>query len=355
MNLDELRKQIDETDNQLVKLLNQRAQYAQAIGKIKSEGAATPVYSPGREAQIHRKILALSQGPLDEKALLAIYREIISASRALEKPLNIAYWGPEGTNTHLAAIRRFGTSCLFEPCETIDEIFSAVEKGLADFGVVPVENSTDGVITHTLDVLSQSSLKICAEVHLEISHHLLSHSKELSEIRRVYSIPTATAQCRGWLRKNLPGVEITSIVTTAAAARQAASEPGTAAIANELAAELYNLEILRERIEDSSFNRTRFLIVGRKESEPTGKDKTSIVFSVKHIAGALYKALATFAERKINMTLIESRPTKMTPWEYNFFMDFQGHSSDPQISEALAEFEKFCTSLRVLGSYPEVD
>lgn len=354
MSIHDLRKQIDEIDHQVIGLLNKRASIAQEIGKHK-EKTQKSFFAPERERQVLKRLASANRGPLPTSALTAIYREIISASRSLEKPLTIAYWGPPATNTHMASIQKFGTSCSFEPMDTIPDVFSEVERERADYGVVPIENSTEGVINHTLDTFLASNLKICSEVYLPITHNLLSKTESLSEIKRVYSIPTAAAQCRNWLRTNLRDVEIVDVSTTAKGAQLSAEEEGSAAIATSLAAEVYGLNLVAEHIEDNPQNRTRFLVVGHSEPAPSGKDKTSVMFSVAHKAGSLFRAMSAFEKYDINLTMIESRPTKLTPWEYVFFIDCQGHIRDAQVQKALAALEEHTLFVTVLGSYPEAE
>lgn len=354
MDISELRKQIDSIDRQILDLLNKRAEIALEIGKQKERTKKT-FFAPERERQVITKLISSNNGPLPNTSLKAIYREIISATRALEKPLTVAYWGPPATNTHMASIRKFGSSCTFVPLDTIPDVFSEVERERADYGVVPIENSTEGVINHTLDTFLTSSLKICSEVYLPITHNLLSLADDLSQIRRVYSIPTATAQCRNWLRANLPDIEIVDVSTTAKGAQLCTEEPTSAAIATSLAAEVYGLRLLAEHIEDNPQNRTRFLVVGAHEPPPSGKDKTSVMFSVAHKAGALFRAMSAFEKYDINLTMIESRPTKLTPWEYVFFIDCQGHIRDTAVQKALAALQEHTLFVTVLGSYPEAE
>jgi len=354
MDLHDLRKEIDRLDQQVLELLTKRAEIALEIGKHKQR-AKKSFFTPEREHQVLNRLTSANKGPLPNTALRAIYREIISASRSLEKPLTVAYWGPPATNTHMASIQKFGSSCSFMPMDTIPDVFSEVERERADYGVVPIENSTEGVINHTLDTFLASKLKICSEVYLPITHNLLSQASSLSEIKRVYSIPTATAQCRNWLRANLPDVEILDVSTTARGAQLCAEEPTSAAIATSLAAEIYGLKLLAEHIEDNPQNRTRFLVVGYNEPAPSGRDKTSVMFSVPHKAGSLFRAMSAFEKYDINLTMIESRPTKLTPWEYVFFIDCQGHIKDQSVQKALAALKEYTLFVTVLGSYPEAE
>lgn len=353
MDIHELREEIDHIDRQILELLNKRARNAKEIGMHKQR--TNIFFIPERESQVMEKLASANKGPLPNSAVQAIYREIISASRALEQPLTIAYWGPPATNTHMASIRKFGSSCDFTPMDTIPDVFSEVEREHAHYGVVPIENSTEGVINHTLDTFLTSKLRICSEIYLPITHNLLSQSTQLSEIKRVYSIPTAAAQCREWLRTNLPGAEVVDVSTTAKGAQLCANEPESAAIATSLAAEVYDLNLVAEHIEDNPQNRTRFLVVGPNEPAPSGRDKTSVMFSVPHKSGALFHAMSVFDKYDINLTMIESRPTKLTPWEYVFFIDFQGHVKDQPVRKALAALQEHALFVTVLGSYPEAE
>jgi len=354
MNLSDYRRRIDELDAQVVRLLNERAKLAQQVGRLK-DAEARETFAPDREQKVFHRLATLSEGPLEAAALRAVYLEIVSACRALERPVTVAYWGPPASNTHVAARRRFGAQTQFVCADSIADVFAAVEKGQADFGVVPVENSTQGIVSPTLDQFLDSDLQLCAEVFVPIEHHLLSNAESLAAVRRIYTMWQATAQCRGWLRAHLPDVDLVDTTTTARAAQIAAGEPDAAAIANSAAAEEYGLAILAERIEDSPRNRTRFWVVGRLSPSVTGRDKTSILFAVPHRAGALVEALACFERHDVSLTLIESRPTRQRPWEYYFFVDALGHAesqSEPAVAMALAELRERCLLVRVLGSYP---
>lgn len=354
MDIRELREEIDHIDRQILELLNRRARIAKEIGMLKQRTTRN-TFIPERENQVFEKLTASNKGPLPNESLRAIYREIISASRALEQPFTIAYWGPPATNTHMASIRKFGSSCTFISRDTIPDVFIEVEKGKADYGVIPIENSTEGVINHTLDTFLTSKLKICSEIYMPITHCLLSASDDISKIKRIYSIPTAAAQCRNWLRANMPNVEIIDVSTTAKGAQLCASDKESAAIATDLAAEIYGLEILSEHIEDNPQNRTRFLVVGYNEPAPSGKDKTSVMFSVRHKAGSLFRAMSVFDKYDINLTMIESRPTKLTPWEYVFFIDCQGHIKDQAMQKAINALQEYTLFVTILGSYPEAE
>ncbi len=350
MNLDDLRKRIDALDAELVKLLNERTRVVLDIGKIK-ESQGGEVYVPAREKEVLDRVAGLNQGPLTPESFQAIYREIMSASLALERKVTIAYLGPPATFTHQAARTRFGASVGYLPAETIGEVFAAVEKKAADYGVVPIENSTDGAVTHTLDQFSDTPLKICAEIYLAISHSLLANVSR-QNIRRLYSKPEVFGQCRRWLHENLAGVELISASSTARAAEMAAREVGSGALASALSGELYGLDVLEQDIQDLGGNTTRFLVVSKGYGKATGKDKTSLLFAVKHKVGALYDALSAFKKYGINMTKIESRPSKTKAWEYYFFVDVEGHADDEPVQKALDELAEQFTLMTVLGAYP---
>jgi chorismate mutase / prephenate dehydratase len=357
MNINDSRKAIDDLDRRIVELLNERARHAQAIGRTKAEQAAE-AFAPAREQQVFERLAAANAGPLPDSALRAIYREVISACRALERPMTIGYWGPAGSNTHVAALTRFGHGVQLIPLESIATVFGEVEKGGVDYGVVPVENSTEGIVSYTFDEFLDSDLRVCAEIHVPIRHSIVSRAASLAEVRRLYTMFQATAQCRNWLSRHLPNVELIEVSTTARAAQVAAGEPGAAAIASSVAAEAYGLEILADGIEDSARNFTRFFVLGRTQPPPTGRDKTSILFSVPHEAGALIRALAAFEKYDLNLTMIQSRPTKLRPWEYVFFVDVVGHVEEPgdsPLRRALKSFQDRCLFVRVLGSYPEAE
>lgn len=357
MHIDDYRRRIDELDREIVRLICERADAARRIGnaKLKEVRAA---YAPERERQVLERIVSHNAGPLSNAALQAIYREIISGCRALERPLTVAYWGPPASNTHVAARRRFGNGADYLETGSVAEVFHQVERANADFGVVPVENSTEGVIARSLDMFLESDLKICAETFVPIQHNLLSLASGLEQVRRVYTMFQATAQCREWIERNLGHVELVETTTTAHGAELASQNPETGAIANLAAAEMYSLNVLAEHIEDNPRNRTRFWVIGGLQPPPSGKDKTSILFSVAHRPGALVHALTTFAEYEVSLTFIESRPTKQRPWEYVFFIDVLGHvdgGDDAPLRKALARLEELTLFTRVLGSYPEAE
>ena len=353
MNLSDHRKAIDKLDERILELLNERTQHVLAIGEIKLK-AGEEIYAPHRETAVLQRLIKLNKGPITTESLKAIYREIMSSALSLEKSMTIAYFGPEATFTHQAAIRRFGASLRYSPQKTISDVFAEVSRNRADYGVVPVENSTEGVVTHTLDMLVDSDLQIVSQIVMPIQQCLLSNSQRRS-IKKLFSHPQALAQCRTWLQNNLPNVEIIEASSTTRAAELAAQEPNTAAIASSLAAERYNLRILETDIQDNSANITRFLVLGRQCSPPTGRDRTSIVFSIAHQVGALHNTLAPFRRYKINMTKIESRPNKRKAWEYFFFVDCEGHIQDRKLTRALEDLAKYCKFLKVLGSYPNTE
>lgn len=347
------RKEIDEIDSEILRLLNRRAEVVIEIGKVKKNENAD-FHSPERERQILDRLEKLNPGPFPNNALKAVYREILSASLSLEHPLKVAYFGPRATFTHLAAMQQFGSSAQYIPVGSIKDVFDTVERGHADYGVVPVENSTEGVVSYTLDMFIDSDLKVAAEIMTEISHNLLSLTGKMEDIKRVYSHPQATAQCRGWLEKNLPGINIVEASSTANAAELASRDQKAGAIASELAAKLYGLKIIQKRIEDVINNYTRFLVIAKKYPSKTGNDKTSIMFSIKDRPGALYFMLEPFAKNKINLTKIESRPSRKKAWEYIFFIDLEGHIEDRKVKKTLEIVKKESLSLKVLGSYPAV-
>ncbi|MHB9037225.1 MAG: prephenate dehydratase [Armatimonadota bacterium] len=354
MDISEYRKKIDEIDKQLVDMINERANCALEIGKMKDKSSKS-IFAPEREKQVLGGVLKNNRGPLSDGSMGAIFREVISACRALEKPISVAYFGPAGSNTHIASILKFGESTDFISANTIPDVFSAVEHNEVNYGVVPVENSTEGIINHTLDMFLLSDLRICAEIYAPISHNLLSSGTDISQIKRIYSIGTAIAQCRNWLAVHLPGVEILEVSSTAKGAKMCEGYPTSAAIASSLAAREYGLNIIAAGIEDNPHNRTRFLVVGYSKPGPSSKDKTSVVFSVPNKAGALYHVLTVFESEGINLTMIESRPTKQMPWEYVFFVDCQAYEKSENMQSALKKLGEQALFVRVLGSYPEAE
>ncbi len=351
MRIPELRKTIDEIDSQILRLLNRRAEVVLEVGRLKTE-QNLDYHAPQREEEIYTRLMAENGGPFPSQALRPVFREIISACLSLEHPLRVAFLGPRATFAHLAAMERFGLSAQLLAMRSIAEVFAEVEKGNADFGVVPVENSTEGVVTHTLDMFVESSLRICGEVVVEAALHLLSKGTSPSEIRKIYSHPHALAEARKWLETHFPRVPVEETSSTGVAAETAASEPGAAAIASDLAASLYGLNIVCRRVEDNPNNLTRFLVIGKKPAPASSSDKTSILFSIKDRVGALHRMLHPFAERRINLTKIESRPSRQKVWEYVFYVDFEGHADEERVREALKELQEDCIFLKILGSYP---
>jgi chorismate mutase/prephenate dehydratase len=351
--LREIRKQIDAIDDQLIRLLNERADLVHEVGVVK-KADGTEIYAPEREETLLRSLTAKNadlKGRLPESAIRAIYREIMSASLALEKDLTIAYFGPAATNTHQAARSKFGASVKYVGEPGIAEVFDVVARGQADYGVVPIENSTDGVVTQTLDVFMESDLRICAQIVLKIENHLAAKVPR-AEIRKLYSHPQVFGQCRNWLRQNLPEVELIEASSTPRAAELAARESGSGCLVSRMAAETFGLNILETSIQDSPNNTTRFLIIGRRASPPTGDDRTSVMFCVEDKPGAFFHALEPFNRLRISMSKIESRPSKRKAWEYFFFVDVEGHASEPKLAGALRELEEHCTFVKVLGTYP---
>lgn len=354
MKLPEIRQKIDALDDKLIQLLNERADLVHEVGLVKrAEG--TEIYAPEREETLLRGLIAKNaglQGRLPEKSIRAIYREIMSASLALEKDLKIAYFGPEATNTHQAARSKFGTSVAYSPRVSIADVFDVVARGNADYGVVPIENSTEGAVNHTLDVFMESELRICAQILMKIENHLAAKIPR-DQIRRIYSHPQVFGQCRNWLRQNLPNVDLIEVSSTPRAAELAATEEGAAAITGAMAAEVYGLNILAPSIQDIASNTTRFLVIGRSPSPPTGDDRTAIMFCVQDKPGALFHALEPFNRLKISMSKIESRPSKRKAWEYFFFVDIDGHATEKNVKTAIEELEKHCTFVKILGTYPK--
>jgi chorismate mutase/prephenate dehydratase len=349
--LKSLRNHIDKLDLQILKLINERASLAAEIGKIKNDHGAE-VFTPAREEEVYKNVLEANKGPLDETTIRAIYREIMSGSRALQKVLKVAYLGPEYSFSHLAAVERFGQAVEFMRVGSIAAVFEEVNRSHADFGVVPLENSTDGRVADTLDMFMRlPQLKISAEIRLRIHHNLLANCEQ-QEIRRVYSKPQALSQCRNWLSKNVPHASLHEVASTATAAELAQREPGAAAVASRQAAVRYNLRILFSDIEDSPHNETRFAVIGHQESGKTGHDKTAIMFRVPHNPGALVNALELFKQNKLNLTWIESFPARMPKAEYVFFVDFEGHVEDPKVKRTLSALQEHSEHLSVLGSFP---
>lgn len=350
MNIHEHRAAIDALDADIVKLLNARTTHVLEIGAQKIK-AGEEIYAPHRERAVLQRVCRQNKGPITNDSLRAIYREVMSSALALEKSLTIAYFGPEATFTHQAAIRRFGSSLNYTPLKTIADVFEEVHRYRADYGVVPVENSTEGVVTSTLDMFIDSELKIVSQIVLPIRHCLIGLGPR-SGIRKLYSHPQALAQCRGWVHNHLPNVETIEASSTTRAAELAADDRKSAAIASSLAAERYKLRVLQADIQDNAENATRFLVLGRQCSPPTGADRTSIMVSIAHEVGALHRALAPFRRYRINLTKIESRPSKRKAWAYYFFIDLDGHVKEPRVAKAIAHVEAHSNAVKVLGSYP---
>jgi chorismate mutase/prephenate dehydratase len=352
--LKDLRKKIDDIDKNILGLLNKRAEIAVEIGKTK-QSKHLRIHSPAREREVLTRLRENNPGPFPNEAVRLIYEEILSASLALQQPLQVAYLGPSATFTHLAASRQFGSSTEYLPESTIREVFESVTRGKAQYGVVPIENSTEGVVNYTLDMFIDSDLKIAFEIMLPITHNLLSKSGKKSEMKKIYSHPQARAQCRNWLDRNYPGIPIVEELSTAAAAKRVSRDATSAAVASELAASVYKLKFIEKGIEDNKTNYTRFLVIARESPGKTGNDKTSIMCSVKDKPGALYLLLRPFARHKINLTKIESRPSRRKAWEYLFFVDMEGHLEDKGVKKAIKDLKKECLFLKVLGSYPSAE
>src|SRR5687767_1211918 len=348
--IEKLRREIDALDDELVALVQRRAGLAQKIGSLK-HGA--PAYRPEREAEILKRI-ASKTGLLPSDRMIAVFREIISACRGLEEAIRVSYLGPEGTFSEQAVRKHFGRAVDALPAASVDEAFRRCESGAAQFTVVPVENSTEGAVGRTLDLLLATPLKICGEIELRVQQNLLSKAKSAGEVRRVYSHAQSLAQCNGWLSQNLPGIERIPVTSNAEAARRAAEEAGAAAIAGEAAAERYQLGVLARSIEDDPNNTTRFLVLGKLEPGPTGRDRTSLVMSAENKPGAVHALLTPLAEHGVSMSRIESRPSraKSSMWEYVFFIDLEGHQKDAAVARALAALHDKAPLLKILGSYP---
>lgn len=353
MQIRALRKQIDILDKKLVEILNRRAYLSKKIGEIKKQ-LNKSIYAPDREKEILQRVKTLNKGPLANESLTNIYKQIISGSYALEKKLKVSYLGPEATFTHLAALEKFGTNVEYLPCNNITDVFLLIERNEADYGVVPIENSIEGAVSHTLDMFIDSDLKICSEIVLDISHNLLAKCT-INRIKKIYSNPQVFGQCRIWLQTNVPNAELIEVSSTSKAAQLASKEKNAGCIASVLAAKVYNLKILAEEIEDSPHNRTRFLVIAKNDVGQTGDDKTSIMFSIKDRVGALHDMLVPFKKYNINLTKIESRPSKKKAWDYYFFLDLAGHRFEPKIKKALEELDKKCKFLKILGSYPKFE
>ena len=353
MTLDELRNQIDDLDGKLVELLNARAQVVVEVGKLKSRTAG-PIYAPDREKAVFEKIAKANKGPLPDKTLQAIWRELMSGSFFLERPLRIAFLGPEGSFSHSAAMLKFGQSVDYEAVTDIRTIFEEVSKGHSDLGIVPIENSSGGSVTESLDSFVDTDVMICAEVYMAIHHNLLANCK-IEDIEEVHSKPEIFAQCRNWLSATFKETKTIPAPSSARAAQTAAKKPNTAAIGSSVAAELYGLKMICENIEDIANNVTRFLVISKNDAKPTGDDKTAVLFSTSHKTGALVDVLEVFRNNGLNLANIESRPSKKREWEYCFFVDFLGHRESENVIKALNEARKHCLQLSVMGSFPKND
>lgn len=351
--LDTLRRRIDQLDGEILRLLSQRAECAKAVGEIKRRaGEDTVFYRPERERRVLERVQQLNNGPLPNQEVARLFREIMSACLALEHPMKIAYLGPEGTFTQAAVLKQFGHSVQTSPKRSIAAVFKAVETGDCNYGVVPVENSSEGMITHTLDMFVDSELNICGEVQLRIAQNLLTHARQLEDIQRIYSHSQSLAQCRAWLSEYLPNIEQVAVSSNAEAAKLAATEKTAGAIAGKTAAEQYKLPVLVANIEDNGNNTTRFLVIGRQSIDPSGQDKTTILVSSHNKPGLLYKLLEPISRHRVNMTRIESRPSRQGMWEYVFFIDLEGHHQRPQLNALFAELKQEASLFKILGSYP---
>ncbi len=354
MTLDEVRKHIDAVDAQIIRLLNERADLVHEVGVIK-KAEGQPIYAPEREEQVLRALAGKARdlnSRLPEKSIRAIYREIMSAALALEKPLTIAYFGPYATNTHQAARTKFGASVDYAACTTIADVFDAVARNRADYGVVPIENSTEGAVNHTLDVFMESDLRICAQILMRIENHLAAKCPK-AEITKLYSHPQVFGQCRQWLQRTMPNADLIEVASTPRAAELAAQEPQSGALVGRMAAEEFGLGILETSVQDNPNNTTRFLVVSPTTARPTGDDRTSLMFCIRDEPGALFKAIEPFSRLRLSMSKIESRPSKRKAWEYFFFVDVDGHAEESPLKEAIIELEKCCSFVKTLGTYPK--
>lgn len=352
--IEALRNEIDTLDATVVQLLNRRSEIAREIGALKGRNDR-PYFTPEREREVFERLQSLNAGPLLPQQLQSIYREIVSAARALEKPLTCTYWGPPGTFSHLAASQTFGDSSIIQPVESIHDVFMSVERGQADYGIVPVENSVAGVVPETLDMFPLTNLRICAEQYVAIHHHLVSVAASLGAVKRVYAGPQPSVQCRRWLRENLPHAEVLEVMPTAKAAERALADPEGAAIANRLGAETVGIPILAEHIEDNAQNRTRFLVIGFNEPARTGRDKTSLMFNLRNQPGQLYRALGCLDKEGVNLMMIESRPAQRASFEYMFFLDCVGHRTDENMTRAVDALKDAALEVVLLGSYPSAE
>ncbi|MFC1548796.1 prephenate dehydratase [Candidatus Omnitrophota bacterium] len=350
--LSDLREEIDRIDSRIVDLINKRGKVSHSIGQVK-RSRKQPLYSPDRESHVYAGVVKKNKGPIPNESMKAIYAEVMSSCLSLEHPTMVAYLGPELTFTNQAALKKFGSSVDYLSCDSISDVFREVEKGNADYGVVPIENSSEGAVNYTLDMFVDSPLMICSEIYLQIRHSLLGKKADVKAIKKIYSKSEVFGQCRGWIEKNFPKTSLNDCASTAKAAEVVSKHSDSACIASELAAKKYKLKIIARSIEDSSTNVTRFLVIGNQTSKISGSDKTSIMFSVKDRPGVLHDMLSSFKNKGINLTKIESRPSKTRLWKYYFFVDLEGHSDTPNIKKALKDLEKKCHFLKILGSYPQ--
>ena len=349
-----IRERIDQIDKHLIDLISNRAALAAEIAELKREdGAAAVYYRPEREAQVLRRVISENPGPLSDDAIAILFRELMSACLALEQKLKVAFLGPEGTFTQTAALKHFGQSVQTVPMSRIDEVFHQVQSGACHYGVVPIENSIEGVVNHTLDMLINANLKISGEVELRIHQHLMNKTGDKSQIRRIYSHQQSLAQCRFWLDSNMPGIDRIAVNSNAEAARIAGEDPAAAAVAGAASAQVYQLQILESNIEDEPDNSTRFLIIADKDVQPSGTDKTSLLFSMPSKPGSLLRMLSCFADNDVNMTRIESRPSRRGLWEYVFFVDVDGHQNNDNVAAAIVRLESEASMVKILGSYPK--
>jgi len=349
--LDDLRRRIDEIDRRLIETLSERARVVVEVGRLKRQAGGRAIYAPHREQEVLRKVIGANPGPLNARTIEAIYRELMSGSFSLELPLRVGYLGPAGSFSHMAAVRQFGSSIEFDDLHTIDGVFEEVAAGRVNYGLVPYENSIGGGVTDTLDAFQSHDVRIYAEALIEITHCLLANCAPY-DVTRIYSKPQIFDQCRRWLSTQYPDAELLPMASSARAVEQAADEPGAAAIGSELAGEIYGVNRIFERIEDKANNITRFLVIGREAAQPTGDDKTTIMFATAHKPGALVDVLGVFRDADINLSHIDKRPSGRTNWEYTFFIDCEAHENDESMKQAIEDARLHCLSLKVLGSYP---
>ncbi len=352
--VEQVRQLIDELDTELVRLLVKRAQLARDIGSLKGD-QNKPFFTPEREHQIFQRLAGLDSGPLRPEHVKAIFREVISAARAAEKPMTVSYWGPPGTFSHIAAVQTFGRSTQLSPAESIHEVFRAVDQGRSDYGIVPIENSSAGVVPETLDMFPQTNIKICDETFLTVHHCLASGGAGLDQIDRVYAGPQPAAQCKDWLRANLPTAEVVSVAPTVRAAEMALADKKGAAIVNTMTVELMGMTPLADHLEDDPGNRTRFVVLGFNEPARTGSDKTTLMFNLRNRPGELYRVLGAFYENQVNLLMIESRPAQRASFEYLFYVDCAGHRTDANVGQAIDAIRGFALETTILGSYPSND